>query len=63
MQKVQSGQFEVAQVDGKELGVIAQSFSEPGWASCTVRLLRTFSWDAKSAHSKSSTSSSKHAPN
>ena len=47
MQKVQSGQFEVAQVDGKELGVIAQSFSEPGWASCTVRLLRTFSWDAK----------------
>jgi hypothetical protein len=47
MQKVQSGQFEVAQVDGKELGVIAQVFSEPGWASCTVRLLRTFSWDAK----------------
>ena len=47
MQKVHSGQFEVAKVDGKELGVIAQSFSQTGWASCTVRLLRTFSWDAK----------------
>ena len=47
MQKVHSGQFEVAKVEGKELGVIAQSFSQTGWASCTVRLLRTFSWDAK----------------
>ncbi|MCF8536050.1 MAG: hypothetical protein K9G66_04130, partial [Rhodoluna sp.] len=46
-QRVPSGQLQVAHVDGKELGVIAQSFSEAGWASCTVRLLRTFSWDAK----------------
>ena len=47
MQRAPSGQFEVALVDSKELGVITQSFSEPGWANCTVRLLRTFSWDAK----------------
>ena len=47
MQRVPSGRLQVAKVDGKELGVIAQSFSEAGWSSCTVRLLRTFSWDAK----------------
>jgi hypothetical protein len=47
MQRVQSGQFQVAHVEGAELGVIAQSFSDVGWASCRARLLRSFSWDAK----------------
>lgn len=47
MQRIEFGQFEVAQLEGVELGIIAQSHSESGWANCKVRLLRTFSWDAK----------------
>ena len=47
MQSIKVGQFQVAQVNGAELGVVSQTWSEAGWSSCSVRLLRTFSWDAK----------------
>jgi hypothetical protein len=47
MQSIKVGHFQVAQVDGAELGVVSQTWSEAGWSSCSVRLLRTFSWDAK----------------
>ncbi len=47
MHKVSFNQLQVARVDGVDLGVIAQTFSETGWSSCSVRLLRSFTWDAK----------------
>lgn len=39
--------LDVATVDGVALGVIAQSWTENGWASASLRILRPFSWDAK----------------
>ena len=47
MDSIAFGRFQVAKVDGVELGVVAQTVIESGWSSCSVRLLRCFSWDAK----------------
>ena len=47
MEKVSAGTLQVARVDGIELGVISQDWEQSGWASAEVKLLRTFSWDAK----------------
>jgi hypothetical protein len=47
MEKVSAGKLQVARVGGTDLGVISQSWEESGWASAEVKLLRTFSWDAK----------------
>jgi hypothetical protein len=47
MESIAFGRFQVAKVDGVELGVVAQTVTESGWSSCSVRLLRCFSWDAK----------------
>ena len=47
MESIALGRFQVAKVDGVQLGVVAQTWSQTGWSTCNVRLLRTFSWDAK----------------
>lgn len=41
------GKLQVARVSGLDLGVISHSWDQSGWATGEVRLLRSFSWDAK----------------
>lgn len=47
MPNSQSSPMDVVQIDGIELGVMLQSWSQAGWSGGSVRLLRPFSWDAK----------------
>lgn len=47
MQKIPADPLQVLEIEGVDLGVVAQSWVESGWTSCEVRLLRSFSWDAK----------------
>jgi hypothetical protein len=47
MDKVSLGKLQIARVEGIDLGVISQDWEQSGWASGEVKLLRTFSWDAK----------------